>query len=94
MCLTSLCVDVDSSESIKLYYESSLSAEKKTNDTTAMTRHSEKTRNDFLTTLDTLTSKGNSTLEKLKQIKIPDIQILKEKVHIHHSKVNVLMVST
>lgn len=71
---------MDSSESIKPYYESSLSAERKTNDTTAMTRHSEKTRNDFLTTLDTLTSKGNSTLEKLKQIKIPDIQILKEKV--------------
>uniref|UniRef100_A0A8C3WP70 Laminin subunit beta 4 n=1 Tax=Catagonus wagneri TaxID=51154 RepID=A0A8C3WP70_9CETA len=71
---------MDSSESIRKYYESSVSAERKINDTTAMTSNSEKTRNDLLTILDTLTSKGNLTLEKLKQIKIPDIQILKKKV--------------
>ncbi|KAJ8778657.1 hypothetical protein J1605_013334 [Eschrichtius robustus] len=41
--------------------------------------NSEKNRNDLLTILDTLTSKENLSLEKLKQIKIPDIQIWHEK---------------
>ncbi|KAB0394765.1 hypothetical protein E2I00_006734, partial [Balaenoptera physalus] len=57
-----------------------LSAEKKTNETTSFIDNSEKNRNDLLTILDTLTSKENLSLEKLKQIKIPDIQILHEKV--------------
>ncbi|KAF6301811.1 laminin subunit beta 4 [Rhinolophus ferrumequinum] len=71
---------VDSSENIKKYYQRSSSAEKKTNGTTSIINNSEKTRNDLLTILDTLTSKENSSLEKLKQIKIPDIQMLKQKV--------------
>ncbi|XP_046526448.1 laminin subunit beta-4 isoform X1 [Equus quagga] len=71
---------VDSLESIKKYYQSSSYAEKETNETTLIINNSEKTRNDLLTNLDTLTSKGNLSREKLKQIKIPDIQILNEKV--------------
>lgn len=79
---------VDSSENIKKYYQRSSSAEKKTNGTTSIINNSEKTRNDLLTILDTLTSKENSSLEKLKQIKIPDIQILKQKVNIRDGVVN------
>ncbi|ELK01304.1 Laminin subunit beta-4, partial [Pteropus alecto] len=71
---------MDFSENIKKYYQRSLSAEKKTNGTTSIISNSEKIRNDLLTILDTLTSKANLSLENLKQIKIPDIQILKEKV--------------
>ncbi|XP_039705052.1 laminin subunit beta-4 isoform X1 [Pteropus medius] len=71
---------MDFSENIKKYYQRSLSAEKKTNETTSIISNSEKIRNDLLTILDTLTSKENLSLENLKQIKIPDIQILKEKV--------------
>lgn len=67
-------------ENIKKYYQRSSSAEKKTNKTASIIDHSEKTRNDLLTILDTLASKENLSLEKLKQIKIPDIQILKQKV--------------
>ncbi|KAM9077023.1 LOW QUALITY PROTEIN: laminin subunit beta-4 [Megaptera novaeangliae] len=69
---------MDSSKNIKKYYQSS-SAEKKTNETTSIIE-TEKNRNDLLTILDTLTSKENLSLEKLKQIKIPDIQILHEKL--------------
>ncbi|TKC35705.1 hypothetical protein EI555_014030, partial [Monodon monoceros] len=57
-----------------------LSAEKKTNETTSIIDNSEKNRNDLLTILDTLTSKENLSLEKLKQIQIPDIQTLHEKL--------------
>ncbi|XP_035110000.1 laminin subunit beta-4 [Callithrix jacchus] len=71
---------VDSSENIKKYYHISSSAEKKINETGSTINASANTRNDLLTILDTLTSKGNLSLEKLKQIKIPDIQILNEKV--------------
>ncbi|XP_021791861.2 laminin subunit beta-4 [Papio anubis] len=71
---------VDSSENIKKYYHISSSAEKKINETSSTINTSANTRNDFLTILNTLTSKGNLSLEKLKQIKIPDIQILNEKV--------------
>uniref|UniRef100_A0A2K6GEB6 Laminin subunit beta 4 n=1 Tax=Propithecus coquereli TaxID=379532 RepID=A0A2K6GEB6_PROCO len=58
---------VDSSENIKKYYHISLSAEKKTNETSSIINNSENTRNDSLTILDTLTSKGNLSLEKLKR---------------------------
>ncbi|KAK2096444.1 Laminin subunit beta-4 [Saguinus oedipus] len=71
---------VDSSENIKKYYHISSSAEKKINETGSTINASANTRNDLLTILDTLTSKGNLSLEKLKQIKIPNIQILNEKV--------------
>ncbi|XP_069317964.1 laminin subunit beta-4 [Eulemur rufifrons] len=71
---------VDSSENIKKYHHISSSAEKKTSETSSIINNSENTRNDSLTILDTLTSKGNLSLEKLKQIKIPGIQILNEKV--------------
>nr|KAF6319658.1 laminin subunit beta 4 [Myotis myotis] len=71
---------MDFSENIKKYYHRSSSAEKRISETTSITNNSEKTRIDLLTILDTLTSKENLSLEKLKQIKIPDIQILKEKV--------------
>ncbi|XP_070280772.1 laminin subunit beta-4 [Myotis yumanensis] len=71
---------MDFSENIKKYYHRSSSAEKRISETTSIINNSEKTRIDLLTILDTLTSKENLSLEKLKQIKIPDIQILKEKV--------------
>ncbi|XP_035866682.1 laminin subunit beta-4 isoform X1 [Phyllostomus discolor] len=71
---------MDFSENIKKYYHRSSSAEKKISEITSIINNSEKTRIDLLNILDTLTSKENSSLEKLKQIKIPDIQILKEKV--------------
>ncbi|PNJ29897.1 LAMB4 isoform 6, partial [Pongo abelii] len=71
---------VDSSENIKKYYHISSSAEKQINETSSTINTSANTRNDLLTILDTLTSKGNLSLERLKQIKIPDIQILNEKV--------------
>ncbi|KAM5204002.1 laminin subunit beta-4-like, partial [Hipposideros larvatus] len=71
---------VDSSENIKKSYQRSSSAEKKTNETASIINNSEKTRNDLLTILDTLTSKENLSLEKLKQIEIPDVQALKQKV--------------
>uniref|UniRef100_M3Z3G3 Laminin subunit beta 4 n=1 Tax=Mustela putorius furo TaxID=9669 RepID=M3Z3G3_MUSPF len=70
----------DSSEDIKRHYQTSSSAEKKSNETISIIKNSEKTRNDLLTIFDTLTSKQNSSLEKLKQIMVPDIQRLKEKV--------------
>lgn len=88
--LTSIYVDVDFSENIKKYYHRSSSAEKRINETTSIINNSEKTRIDLLTLLDTLTSKENLSLEKLKQIEIPDIQILKEKVNIHTVSKNVL----
>lgn len=81
--LISIYVDIDFSENIKKYYHRSSSAEKRISKTTSIINNSEKTRIDLLTILDTLTSKENLSLEKLKQIKIPDIQILKEKVNIH-----------
>ena len=80
--LTSIC-NIDSSENIKKYYHRSSSAEKKINEITSTINNSEKNRIDLLNILDTLTSKENVSLEKLKQIKIPDMQILKEKVNIH-----------
>ncbi|VTJ78438.1 Hypothetical predicted protein, partial [Marmota monax] len=70
----------DSLENIKKYYRISSSAEKKTNETGSIINNSVNTRTSLLTILDTLTSKENLPLEKLKQIKIPDIQILNEKV--------------
>ncbi|KAF5912271.1 hypothetical protein HPG69_013438, partial [Diceros bicornis minor] len=57
---------MDSSENIKKYYQRSSSAEKEINETTSI--------------INTLASKENLSLEKLKQIKIPDIQMLNEKV--------------
>ncbi|XP_007943246.1 laminin subunit beta-4 [Orycteropus afer afer] len=71
---------MDSSENIKKYYQISSSAEEKTNEITSIINNSESTRNDLLAILDRVTSTGNLSLEKLKQIKIPDIQILNEKV--------------
>uniref|UniRef100_A0A8D2JSJ1 Laminin subunit beta-1 n=1 Tax=Sciurus vulgaris TaxID=55149 RepID=A0A8D2JSJ1_SCIVU len=71
---------VDSLENIKKYYHISSAAEKKTNETGSIINNSENTRTSLLTILDTLTSKETLSLEKLKQIKIPDIQILNEKV--------------
>ncbi|XP_058153148.1 laminin subunit beta-4 [Dasypus novemcinctus] len=71
---------MDYSENIKKYYRISSSAEKKANVATSIINNSENTRSDLLTILDTLTSKGNLSLEKLKQIDLPDIQILNEKV--------------
>ncbi|XP_008050704.1 laminin subunit beta-4 [Carlito syrichta] len=71
---------LDFSENIKRYYHMSSSAGKKINETSSILKNSESTRNDLFTILNTLTSKGNLTLEKLKQIKIPDIQMLNEKV--------------
>ncbi|XP_057586299.1 laminin subunit beta-4 isoform X2 [Hippopotamus amphibius kiboko] len=70
---------MDSSKNIKKYYQSSLSAEKNINEATSIVNNSEKSRNDLLNILDTLTSKENLSLEKLKQVKIPDAQILHEK---------------
>ena len=92
--LTSIGVDVDFSKNIKKYYQSSLSTEKKTNETTSIINNSKNTRNDFLCILDTLTSKEDLSLEKLKQIKIPNIQILQEKVNVHDSIVKVSVVFT
>ena len=92
--LTSIGVDVDFSKNIKKYYQSSLSTEKKTNETTSIINNSQNTRNDFLRILDTLTSKEDLSLEKLKQIKIPNIQILQEKVNVHDSIVKVSVVFT
>lgn len=43
---------------------------------------------------DMLSSKENLSLEKLKQITVPDIQILIEKVNIHEGVVKVFVVST
>ncbi|KAB0342537.1 hypothetical protein FD754_019463 [Muntiacus muntjak] len=59
---------------------SSLSTEKKINETTSIINNFKNTRNDLLSILDTLTSKEDLSLEKLQQIKIPNIQILQEKV--------------
>ncbi|CAI9160312.1 unnamed protein product [Rangifer tarandus platyrhynchus] len=70
---------MDFSKDIKKYYQSSLSTERKINETTPIINNSENTRNDLLIILDTLTSKDLS-LEKLQQIKIANIQILQEKV--------------
>lgn len=70
----------DFSKDIKKYYQSSLSTEKKINETTSIINNSKSTRNDLLSILDTLTSKEDLSLEKLQQIKIPNIQILQEKV--------------
>ncbi|KAM5187288.1 laminin subunit beta-4 [Callospermophilus lateralis] len=70
----------DSLENIKKYYHISSSAEKKTNETSSIINNSVNTRTSLLTILDTLTSKENLSMEKLKQYKIPDIQILNEKV--------------
>ncbi|KAK2499442.1 hypothetical protein MC885_018429, partial [Smutsia gigantea] len=78
---------MDASENIKKYYQRSLSAEKKTNETTAIINNSEKTRWDLRTIVDTLTTTGNLSLEKLKQIRIPNSQILYEKVNIHDGTV-------
>ncbi|KAF3819019.1 hypothetical protein GH733_013169 [Mirounga leonina] len=71
---------MDYSENIKKHYQRSSSAEKKSSETTSIIKNSEKNRNDLLTIFDTLTSKQNLSLEKLKQITVPDIQILNEKV--------------
>lgn len=92
--LTSICVDVDFSENLNKYYQRSLSAEKKTKKTTCIINNSKKTRNDSLTLLDTLTSKEHLLLEKLKQNKIPAMQILKQKVNIHDRIVKMFVVST
>ncbi|XP_075413483.1 laminin subunit beta-4-like [Tenrec ecaudatus] len=61
------------------YFQMSFSAEKKSNETSSTLSNSENTRNDSLRILDAVTAAGN-LLEKLKQIKIPDIQTLNEKV--------------
>nr|XP_025728478.1 laminin subunit beta-4-like [Callorhinus ursinus] len=71
---------MDYSENIKKHYQRSSSAEKKSSETTSIIKNSEKTRNDLLTIFDMLTSKQNLSLEELKQITLPDIQILNEKV--------------
>ncbi|XP_055974528.1 laminin subunit beta-4 [Sorex fumeus] len=71
---------MDSLENIKMHYQRSSSAEKITKETFSDINNSKKTRTDLVTTLDTLFSKGNLSLETLKQIKLPDIQILSEKV--------------
>lgn len=71
----------------------SSSAEKKSNKTISIIKNSEKTRNDLLTIFDTLTSKQNSSLEKLKQVTVPDIQRLKEKVNVHDGMVKAFVVS-
>ncbi|KAB0376143.1 hypothetical protein FD755_012786 [Muntiacus reevesi] len=71
---------MDFSKDIKKYYQSSLSTEKKINETTSLINNSKNTRNDLLSILDTLTSKEDLSLEKLQQIKIPNIQILQEKL--------------
>ncbi|XP_006882698.1 PREDICTED: laminin subunit beta-4 [Elephantulus edwardii] len=71
---------MDASEDIKKYHQISTSAEKKINEAILIINISENTRNDSLHILDTVMSTGNISLEKLKQIKIPDIQILNEKV--------------
>ncbi|KAI4584857.1 hypothetical protein MJG53_006391 [Ovis ammon polii x Ovis aries] len=71
---------MDFSKNIKKYYQSSLSTEKKTNETTSIINNSKNTKNDLLSILDILTSKEDLSLEKLKQIKMPNIQILQEKV--------------
>ncbi|KAF4020071.1 hypothetical protein G4228_011820 [Cervus hanglu yarkandensis] len=71
---------INFSKDIKKYYQSSLSTEKKMNETTSIINNSKSTRNDLLSILDTLTSKEDLSLEKLQQIKIPNIQILQEKV--------------
>ncbi|XP_074050024.1 laminin subunit beta-4 isoform X2 [Macrotis lagotis] len=65
---------------IKKYYQMSLSGEQKINETTLIIKHSENTRKDLLTMINGLTSKANFSMEKLKQIQTPDIQILNEKV--------------
>ncbi|XP_012576215.1 PREDICTED: laminin subunit beta-4 [Condylura cristata] len=67
-------------ENIRNYHQRSSSTEKETNDTISIINNSQKIRNDLITIFDTLSSKGNLSLEKLKQIKIPDTQILHEKV--------------
>ena len=92
--LTSIRVDVDFSKDIKKYHQSSLSTEKKINETTSIINNSKNTRNDLLSILDTLTSKEDLSLEKLQQIKIPNIQILQEKVNSHDSIVKVSVVFT
>ncbi|KAG8508491.1 Laminin subunit beta-4 [Galemys pyrenaicus] len=71
---------MDFLKNIRNYYQRSSSAKKKSNDTISVINNAQKTRNDLLTIFDTLSLKGNLSLEKLKQIKIPDIQILNEKV--------------
>ncbi|XP_040328880.1 laminin subunit beta-4 [Herpailurus yagouaroundi] len=71
---------MDPSETIKKHYQRSSSAEKKVTETTSIIKNSEKTRNDLHSMFDTLSSKENLSLEKLKQITVPDIQILVEKV--------------
>lgn len=91
--LTSICIHVDSSENIKKHYQRSLSAEKKINETTSIIKNSEKIRNDLLTIFDRLSSKENSSLEKLQQITVPDIQILNKKVNIHDGVIEVFVVS-
>ncbi|XP_008828933.1 laminin subunit beta-4 [Nannospalax galili] len=70
---------MDASENIKKFYNISTTAEMKTNESSSIVNNSENTRISSLTVLETLTSKEN-LLEKLKQIKIPDIQVLNEKV--------------
>ncbi|XP_077022718.1 laminin subunit beta-4 isoform X2 [Tamandua tetradactyla] len=71
---------MDYSENIKKHYQISSSAEKKSKEATSILNNSENTRNALLTILHTLSEKGNMSLEKLKQIEIPSIQILNEKV--------------
>ncbi|XP_073921097.1 laminin subunit beta-4 isoform X3 [Castor canadensis] len=66
-------------ETIKKCSHISSSAEKNTEESSFIINNSENTRNDSLTILDTLISK-ESLLEKLQQIKMPNIQILNEKV--------------
>ncbi|KAM9699005.1 LOW QUALITY PROTEIN: laminin subunit beta-4 [Dama dama] len=73
------------SNDIKKYYQSSLPTEKKINEITSIINNSKNTMNDLLSILDTLTSKEDLSLEKLQQIKIPNIQILQEKMNIHDS---------
>ncbi|XP_037374552.1 laminin subunit beta-4 [Talpa occidentalis] len=71
---------MDFVKNIRNYYQRSSSTEKKTNDAISIINNSQETRNDLLTIFDALSSRGNLSLEKLKQIQIPDIQILNEKV--------------
>ncbi|KAM8821354.1 laminin subunit beta-4 [Eudromia elegans] len=65
---------------IRKYFEISLLAKKKTSGTIPITGYSEHTRKSVLAMLDNLALKESDVQEQLKVIKIPNIQILNEKV--------------
>ncbi|XP_060052389.1 laminin subunit beta-4 [Erinaceus europaeus] len=70
----------ESLKNIKQYYQISSSAEVIVSRTISIINNSVKTRNDSLTMVDALSSKGNLSLEQLKKLRLPDIQMLNEKV--------------